>query len=172
MGNANRLFILLSFFFSTPILLSAQPPQEAIEYMVNQVNELRAKGCKCGSKRMKPAQPIRWNSTLYKTARSHALEMRKYNYFGHISRNGKDVGERFDDFGYDWQYAGENLGEGQEYFYEVFQDWIESPSHCRMLMHPGMTQMGISKQGKYWVQHFGKPMPKNYYKKGRVYTEN
>jgi len=79
--------------------------------------------------------------------------------------------DRFDDFGYRWQFAGENLGEGQESFQEVVRDWLASPSHCRMIMNPDMTEMGLAKRGKYWVQHFGKLIPENYKRTNTRYSE-
>ena len=112
-----------------------------------------------------------WNNKLEETALSHAKEMSRYNFFSHRSRRGEDVGERFDNFGYKWQYAGENLAEGQDSFDEAFQDWIDSPTHCKMLMNSDMNEMAISKYGRYWVQHFGKQMPPRTRRKNVRYSE-
>ncbi len=163
---------LLSIFLLLSInLLSAQPPQEFIDYMVKEVNDIRAKGCRCGGKRMKPANPVQWNNTLYKSARKHAKDMDRYNYFGHISKSGLDIGQRLDENGYNWKNAGENLGEGQKYFDEVLEDWLKSPSHCKMIMHPSMEEMAVAKYDKYWVQHFGTPMPDNHVRVNTYYSE-
>jgi len=120
---------------------------------------------------MKPVDKIVWNDQLYVTAASHASEMNEYQFFSHFSRKGEDIGERFDDLGYSWRYAGENLGEGQDTFEEVVKDWLESPSHCKMIMNENMKEMGIAKRGKYWVQHFGTKMPPNHRRTSRRYTE-
>ncbi len=120
---------------------------------------------------MEPVGPVVWNDLLYQTAASHAQDMLDKNYFGHISRDGRDVGDRFDELGYKWQFAGENLGEGQESFNEVVQDWLDSPSHCKMIMNADMKEMGLSKRGRFWVQHFGTRMPKNYKRTNTRYTE-
>lgn len=128
------------------------------DYMIYKVNEVRAKGCQCGKRFMHPVSPIKWSDKLYTSAESHAKEMMQFNFFEHFSRDGMGIGDRLQKFGYNWQVAGENLGEGQKDFDEVLNDWIASSSHCRMLMHPRVTEMAVAKIGKYWVQHFGKPM--------------
>lgn len=140
--------------------VSKHPSEERKDLMVIQVNKLRSKGCYCGSEYMPPAAPVRWNELLYNSALSHAKEMREYNFFSHFSANGLDIGDRLDGFGYRWQVAGENLGEGQRSFNEVMNDWVDSPSHCKMLMNPKVEEMGVARHHKYWVQHFGKQMPK------------
>lgn len=139
---------------------------------MDKVNKIRAEGCYCGRKYMKPTSPVKWNSKLYESALGHAKEMKKYNYFSHFSRNGKDIGDRLDKYGYNWQVAGENLGEGQITFDEVLNDWIKSRSHCKMLMNPKVDEMAVAKQGKYWVQHFGKQLPEGAIKKGRLHSSN
>ena len=167
-----RLIIvtILAFTFFLPFGYS-QPPQEVVNSVVNTINDIRSEGCKCGKKYMKPVGPVIWSDVLYSTAASHAQDMLDKNYFGHISRDGKDVGDRFDEHGYKWQYAGENLGEGQNSFREVVKDWLDSPSHCRMIMNPDMTEMGLSKRGRFWVQHFGTKLPDNYRRTVTRYSE-
>lgn len=127
--------------------------------MLKSVNELRAKGCYCGKRYMPPAEPLVWNDTLYLSAIDHAMAMHKFNFFDHYSKDGKNIGQRLDDFHYPWQYVGENLGQGQTSFQEVLQDWINSRSHCRMLMNPRMKEMGVARYKNYWVQHFGTKLP-------------
>ena len=131
------------------------------EYILDKVNRLRDRGCYCGKKYMSPAGTVKWDNKLYQSALSHAKDMDKKRYFSHFSRDGKDIGERLDRHGYNWQVAGENLGEGQKNFVEVLNDWKKSKSHCMMLMNPKVEEMAVAKYGKYWVQHFGKKLPKN-----------
>ncbi len=139
--------------------------------VLEKVNKLRENGCYCDGERMPPVPTLEWHSTLEKSAYMHAKEMQRYNYFDHISINGKDVGQRLDKLGYKWHYVGENLAVGQKDFDHAMRDWIKSPSHCKMLMNPNMTQIGISRYGKYWVQHFGKPMPPKMKRTKVTYTE-
>ena len=116
---------------------------------------------------MPATSPLKWNETLYKSALGHAKEMTRYNFFAHYSINGEDIGERLEDYGYDWQVAGENLGEGQKSFEEVLGDWLDSRSHCKMLMNPKVDEMAVATHGRFWVQHFGKQMPPNSKRIGR-----
>ncbi len=166
-----QVTILVAFFVFVGTNLLAQPPNRVINHFVNEINEIRTKGCRCGGKKMQPVGKIVWSDHLYATAASHASEMEKYKFFSHFSRNGDDIGDRFDDFDYPWRYAGENLGEGQDTFEEVVKDWLESPSHCKMIMNVNMKEMGIAKRGRYWVQHFGTKMPPNHRRTSRKYTE-
>lgn len=124
--------------------------------MIDKVNTVRQKGCKCGGKKMPPVGQVRWNEKLEKSAFAHAKDMDAHNYFSHYSRKGEDVGKRVDKFNYDWLVIGENIAEGQRNFDEVMADWLKSPSHCKMIMDGKVNEMGIAKSGKFWVQHFGK----------------
>lgn len=164
------LVILLAILLN-PFQGQSQPPPEVINTVISTINDLRSESRKCGKKYMQAVDPVVWNNLLYATAASHAEDMLDKNYFGHISKDGRDVGDRFDELGYNWQFAGENLGEGQETFREVVKDWMESPSHCRMIMNADMKEMGLSKRGRFWVQHFGTQMPKNYKRTNTRYSE-
>ncbi len=127
-----------------------------VNEILEKVNNLRSNGCYCGGKYMTPVHPLKWDKTLYRSALAHAKDMSNYDYFSHHSRKGEDIGMRLDKYGYTWQVAGENLGEGQRSFTEVLHDWKESKSHCKMLMNPKVEDMAVARYGKYWVQHFGK----------------
>ena len=149
---------MLSASVDNPIEYS-YPSDDIKEMMLEKVNDLREEGCYCGWEYMPPAKAVIWEDMLYTSALSHAREMNQKNFFSHFSYNGLDIGDRLDRFGYRWQVAGENLGEGQKSFREVMRDWIDSPSHCRMLMNPKVEEMGVARHSIYWVQHFGKKLP-------------
>jgi uncharacterized protein YkwD len=138
------------------------------EKILKKVNRIRSTGCFCGRRYMPATTPVVWNDTLFLSALGHAKEMTRYNFFAHFSIDGDDIGDRLESYGYDWQVAGENLGEGQKSFDEVLRDWLDSKSHCRMLMNPKVNEMAVATHGRYWVQHFGKKMPPNTVRKGRL----
>lgn len=154
------LCLSVILFFGLSVTPYNHPSESTKDLMLIKVNRLRANGCYCGGQYMAPTTPVVWHETLYNSALSHAKEMKKFNFFDHYGADGDDIGERLDRFGYRWQVAGENLGEGQRSFNEVLRDWIESPSHCRMLMNPKVEEMGVARYSKYWVQHFGKRLPR------------
>ena len=165
--------LLLLFWFSGIQAQNTPEPDldRSREYILYKVNEIRMKGCRCGGKRLKATNKLTWSETLKSSAKTHATEMHTYNFFGHRSLDGKDIGDRLDAFGYSWQYVGENLAEGQDSFEEALEDWMESESHCRMIMNPNMTEMGMAKVGKYWVHHFGALLPKKHKRTRTYYKE-
>ncbi len=125
------------------------------------INEIREAGCRCGDDYMKAVDPLEWNNKLEKSAQSYAKYLKRTGRFSHKSADGKDVGDRIEAVGYNWMLVGENIAEGQKNLAEAIEDWMESPSHCTMIMNPDMTEMGLGRSGDHWVQHFGKPMPDN-----------
>jgi len=128
--------------------------------MLYQINEIRSQGCKCGRKKMPAVSRLSWSTALEDSAMRHARDMKKHDYFSHFSRNGKSVGDRLDALGYNWQHIGENIATGQINFTQVLEDWMDSQTHCEMIMNKDMREMGISRVGNYWVQHFGTEMKK------------
>ncbi len=147
--------LLLNFHVGSDPLNGARENQ----LMLDAVNQLRSQGCYCGRRYMPAVPPLHWNDTLYMSAMNHAIEMHDFDFFAHYSKDGKNIGERLDGFDYPWQFAGENLGEGQTSFPEVLSDWINSRSHCRMLMNPNMKEMAVARYKNIWVQHFGTKLP-------------
>lgn len=125
-------------------------------YMLQAVNKVREKGCYCGKRYMKPVKKVTWNEVLYKSAFEQAIQMDKYNFFDHYDIEGKNIGERLEQVGYNWIVAGENLGEGQTTFDEVLRDWMKSYTHCVMVMNPKVEEMAVARVNRFWVQHFGK----------------
>lgn len=149
---------LIVFILGFPHLLLGQS-----EYRIlKTINSIREEGCRCGGKKMLPVKPLIWNEQLEHSADRYAKHLKRHNWFSHYSKDGKDIGERIDDIGYNWQIVGENIAEGQQNFNEVMEDWMESPSHCEMIMNPNVTEMGLARVGKYWVQHFAKPQEQPY----------
>ena len=147
------------FFIATiaPFVMIGQPSENAINRVMTKINILRSSGCQCGNEKLSPVGPVQWDDQLYAVSKQYAKYMHRHNHFEHLSKNGEDLGDRLDRYGYKWHKIGENLGYGYDDFNEVLKAWIESPSHCRMLMDPDVTHMGLSKKGTYWVQSFARP---------------
>lgn len=91
MTNKQINFGLILF---TTLLLSCKKEVDAPEKqdlsvsMLEKVNRLRSKGCKCGSEFMPPVQQLKWNTHLELAAKNHAQDMYDKNYFDHISPTG------------------------------------------------------------------------------------
>jgi len=123
--------------------------------ILSQINEIRSKPCNCGGRTMKPVKPLTWDDALAHSAAKHAIDMEEKNYFDHISKNGRTIGDRADKSGYDWYQVSENIAFGQRSIEQVVKEWMQSPEHCANIMDPNIKNMGVAKKGNYWVQDFG-----------------
>lgn len=101
--------------------------------------------------------PLRYNTTLERSAQPYAEDMSKYRYMSHVSRTGESFDARIWGTGYDGKRIGENLGEGFSSPTSVFTAWMNSPSHRANILNCKFTQLGVgfAAAGGYWVQHFG-----------------
>jgi uncharacterized protein YkwD len=80
--------------------------------------------------------------------------MDQNKFFSHTGSNGSTVGERVTKAGFVWRSCGENIAKGYPNEETVVQGWINSAGHCKNIMNPGFTLMGIAKSGDYWTQVF------------------
>jgi uncharacterized protein YkwD len=127
---------------------------------LNPINAKRARGCNCGSTYMKPVAPLNWNNQLANAATEHAYDMYRNRYFSHDSRDGRDMETRLLKAGYNYKgyqsyTIGENIAYGQQSIEEVLAGWFKSKEHCKNLMNPAFTEIGIAETNDYWVQDFG-----------------
>ena len=128
------------------------------------VNEVRARGARCGERSFGPAPPIKLSGTLATVAFGHANDMAVHNYFEHQDRSGHSPADRVRAVGYAEKLVGENIAYGPKSADEVVQGWLDSPGHCENIMDPRFAEMGIafaagqaSKHGLYWVQVLAAP---------------
>lgn len=140
--------------FDTAVAPSAEPASP--QAMLKAVNDLRARGCRCGLKQMPPAPPLSWDNRLAQAARRHAADMAQQGFFSHQGSDGSKVSTRARDTGYQWRHIGENIAYNYPDAEAVVQGWQESPSHCKNMMGADFQQMGAAYQGKYWVQVLGR----------------
>jgi uncharacterized protein YkwD len=123
------------------------------------VNDIRAKGTRCGDRAFAPVAPVKLSSTLSSVALGHAADMAQHAYFEHADLSGHTPAERVRAAGYAEKLVGENIAYGPESVDEVVQGWLDSPGHCENIMDPRFAEMGIafsagqsSRRGLYWVQ--------------------
>ena len=128
------------------------------------VNEVRARGTRCGERSFGPAPAVRLSGTLAGVAFGHAHDMAEHSYFEHQDRAGHSPAERLRAVGYRETLVGENIAYGPKSAEEVVQGWLESPGHCENIMDPRFAEMGIAyapgqagKRGLYWVQLLAAP---------------
>jgi len=134
-------------------------------YVLDLVNQARARARSCGGTAFAAAPPLRWNDLLALASQRHADDMARSNYFSHAGRDGSNPGVRAERAGYRYRAVGENIAAGTQMTPEVaVAGWIKSPGHCANLMNATFTEMGAafatdarSEMGVYWAQAFGAP---------------
>ena len=146
----------LSLPVSSLLAEAAYAPDAWKKDMLNKVNALRSKGCRCGRRFMPPAPALRWNDELEKSAMGHAADMYRNNFMDHTGSNGSSIGKRATKAGYEWSSLAENVAWGQQSVDEVMQSWTESPGHCVNIMSKSYRDFAAARQGVFWVQEFGR----------------
>jgi uncharacterized protein YkwD len=119
------------------------------------VNNLRAKGCTCGTTKKKPVPALTLNEPLNAAATLHAKDMNEVKFFSHTGSDGSDFSKRAQLSGYTGFASGENIALGYPTPEAVIEGWIKSEGHCNNMMNASSTEMGVAKVGNYWVQVFG-----------------
>jgi uncharacterized protein YkwD len=138
------------------------PPSQGASLAVRAlalVNEIRARGTRCGDRAFGPAPPVTLSNTLNDVALGHAADMARHEYFEHKDLSGHSPADRVRAVGYPEKLVGENIAYGPESADEVVKGWLDSPGHCENIMDPRFAEMGIAysagqsaRRGLYWVQ--------------------
>jgi uncharacterized protein YkwD len=152
------------------ILASAYvaPPRSRTPVLAEQalrlVNDVRARGTRCGQRSFGPAPPMRLSETLASVALGHASDMAEHNYFEHVDQTGHSPADRVRAVGYREKLVGENIAYGPQSVEEVVQGWLDSPGHCENIMDPRFAEMGLAyapgqaaRRGLFWVQLLAAP---------------
>ena len=128
------------------------------------VNDVRARGARCGQRVLGPAPPLALSGALASVAFGHAADMAEHDYFEHQDLTGQSPAARVRAFGYREKLVGENIAYGPKTLEEVVQGWLDSPGHCENIMDPRFVEMGIAyatgragRHGLYWVQVLAEP---------------
>jgi hypothetical protein len=101
---------------------SAQAPKLA-NRALQLVNEVRARGARCGERSFGPAPPMKLSDTLGTVAFGHANDMARHNYFEHEDLTGHSPADRVRAVGYREKLVGENIAYGPKSAEEVVQGW-------------------------------------------------
>jgi uncharacterized protein YkwD len=107
------------------------------------------------------------NPLLEEAAQEKANDMVSNNYFAHTSPAGLSPWYWFEQVGYQFDYAGENLAVNFSDSSDVTNAWMNSPEHRANILDTDFTQIGIATaQGTYEghsatyvVELFGTPAP-------------
>lgn len=96
------LCVALGGPFACSTAASAAPQERGprLERLLDRVNQVRARGCRCGTRWMPPAGPLRWNRRLARAAERHAEAMAAGKWFSHVGPGGSTLTSRARDAGY------------------------------------------------------------------------
>lgn len=110
--------------------------------------------------------PLTESTLLDKAAQEKADDMAANGYFAHTSPSGKTPWYWFQQVGYNYVYAGENLAVNFFESQDVANAWMNSPTHRANIVKPEYTEIGVGvAEGMYQGHHtvfvaqlFGKPL--------------
>jgi Cysteine-rich secretory protein family len=111
--------------------------------------------------------PLRFSPVLQAAAQMKANDMAANSYFAHTSPAGITPWHWFDEAGYKYMYAGENLAVNFTDSQDVTNAWMNSPGHRANILNNNFTEIGIATaEGMYKgesaifvVELFGTPPP-------------
>lgn len=84
------------------------------------------------------------NQALMSAALAKANDMLARDYFAHNSPDGRTPWDFITQSGYNYTYAGENLGIGYTDATELFSAWMASPTHRDNILNPNFREIGIA----------------------------
>lgn len=99
-----------------------------------------------------------WNPEAVPVARDHAEDMWERKYFSHFSPEGESVGDRLQDSGVDYMFAGENLALAPTIM-TAHTGLMNSDGHRKNILDPNFKKLGLGVidngiYGKMFVQIF------------------
>ena len=108
------------------------------------LNAWRARGARCGLKRMAPAAPLKWDARLAQAAQTQSLDMATRRQLTHAGSDGSHASDRLARAGYQWGAVAENIARGQTDLPAVMGAWARSTGHCRNAMEPRFQHMALA----------------------------
>jgi len=109
-------------------------------------------------RRERGVRELEWAPEIVPVARSHAMDMWQRQYFGHVTPDGKDVGNRLDEGGVGFLLAGENLALAPT-LETAHTGLMNSEGHRTNILEDDFGKLGIGVidngiYGKMFVQVF------------------
>jgi hypothetical protein len=109
------------------------------------------------------------NPLLVKAAEMKAQDMAAKSYFAHVSPEGKSPWYWFDQAGYKYSFAGENLAVNFTDSEKVTEAWMNSPTHRANIVGGAYTEVGTGiatgtykgHESVFVAQVYGRPLVKS-----------
>jgi uncharacterized protein YkwD len=135
-----------------PIIYRSPTPEEELVDLIN------AERARLG------IAPLQINWVIMQVAEAHSQDMINRSFFDHVNPDGLSPGDRLTNAGYQWLYAGENIGGGYPTPLAMFNGWMSSPGHRAVMLSANYTEIGIGYvtggyYGHYWTADFARPDP-------------
>lgn len=118
--------------------------EDLSQTLLQAVNLARSSSKMCGEVQYAATTTMAWHATLANVAKGHSEDMAQNNFLSHTGSDGSTSTQRISQSSYAWSLSGEALAKGQTTSAAVVIDWLNSPSHCKVLMNPDYTQLGAS----------------------------
>jgi len=158
-----KLFVMTLLFFVYPT------PAEFSTITVKRIVELTNQ-----ARQEQRLVPLKHNALLDLSAKQKAQDMLKNNYFAHTSPQGVKPWYWFNQAGYQYTFAGENLAMNFIEAEDAIAAWLKSPTHRENIMSENYSDIGIAvvigmlegRETTLVVQHFGK----THYVAGETFT--
>ena len=122
--------------------ISTSPESNPLERLVND------------RRHMHNLPALKSNAALRESACAKAGDMNQKDYFDHVAPDGTQPWENFEDAGYEYTSAGENLARNFNEDAELVQAWMDSTTHRENVLGE-YSEQGICTAGAYTVQHLG-----------------
>lgn len=134
------------------------------------LNDLRARGGRCGQLRFPPAPPVYMDPHLRCAARLHSQDMAALPYLGEVDPEGLGTAARLAAVGYTASTFAENVGFGYPDAASALALWADSSANCWKLYARELTDIGVGVSpgtfeakddgpltGLYWTVTFAAP---------------
>jgi len=156
------VFLIYQFAINFSLLVSPSILGYASNIAPEQVIELT------NQKRLENGlSPLTINGKLNEAAQRKAGDMFAFNYWAHNSPSGRNPWSFFNEVGYQYLYAGENLARDFLNSSSVVEAWMNSPTHRDNVLSPRYQETGLAVvngtlngvETTLVVQLFGTPTP-------------
>lgn len=147
------------------------PWAEAEHEVVARINELRARGGRCGALQFSPAPPLRMQPALRCAARLHTADMIEREYVSSVDPDGLGVGSRLAGLEYNAATFAEVVAVVTEDAVDELDDaadvvtaWRDNPTSCWQLYARELTDVGVGgREATYMAKEAEEPQRAAYW---------
>lgn len=105
-----------------------------------------------GYRRENRLSALKAHRALEQSAASKLSDMQQNHYWTHKDAQGRESWYLFEQIGYHFEKAGENLSFGYTTEWKVFEEWQASPEHNAQMLDPEYEHMGLAADCSSYAQ--------------------